>query len=187
MKTEKRDQIMDAALTLFVEQGFQGTSTAQIAKTAGVATGTLFHHFATKEDLINALYLNTKTKLVDYLKDQLKTAEGHREKLHVIWMGIVRWSLENEREYRFFKHCDASPYIGQSLREECEAKFSVVVEVFQKAISAEVIRDLPIEFMMYLTHGLMEGFIRYIRLNPEMAGNQELWEQAEAMTWDAIR
>ncbi|MBW2185312.1 MAG: helix-turn-helix transcriptional regulator, partial [Deltaproteobacteria bacterium] len=44
MKIEKRKQILGSALELFAEQGFRGTSTAEIAKHAGVATGTLFHH-----------------------------------------------------------------------------------------------------------------------------------------------
>ena len=49
---EKKQSILDASLKLFVENGFHGTSTAEIAKTAEVATGTLFHYFKTKEELI---------------------------------------------------------------------------------------------------------------------------------------
>lgn len=47
--TDKRQAILETALRLFVDQGFHGTSTASIAKQAGVATGTLFHHFPTKK------------------------------------------------------------------------------------------------------------------------------------------
>ncbi len=49
--TDKRTTIMKAALKLFTERGFHGTSTAQISREAGVATGTLFNYFPTKEDL----------------------------------------------------------------------------------------------------------------------------------------
>ena len=48
----KREKIFSTALNLFVEHGFHGTPTSKIAKEAGVANGTLFHHFNTKEDLI---------------------------------------------------------------------------------------------------------------------------------------
>lgn len=40
---DKRTAITEATLKLFTERGFQGTSTAQISKDAGVATGTLFN------------------------------------------------------------------------------------------------------------------------------------------------
>ena len=62
---EKKQSILDASLKLFVENGFHGTSTAEIAKTAGVATGTLFHYFKTKEELINSLYLHTKESMLN--------------------------------------------------------------------------------------------------------------------------
>ena len=45
----KRDQILLSALTLFNNQGFEKTPTSAISKHAGVATGTLFHHFKTKK------------------------------------------------------------------------------------------------------------------------------------------
>ncbi|MGL5975525.1 MAG: TetR/AcrR family transcriptional regulator, partial [Aeromonas sobria] len=46
--TDKRRQILDAALALCAEDGLQGAATARIAKAAGVANGTLFHHFPSK-------------------------------------------------------------------------------------------------------------------------------------------
>ena len=65
---EKKQTILDASLKFFVENGFHGTSTAEIAKTAGVATGTLFHYFKTKEELINRLYLHTKESMLNETK-----------------------------------------------------------------------------------------------------------------------
>ena len=54
--TDKRRQILDAALALCAEDGLQGAATARIAKAAGVANGTLFHHFPSKKVLIQCLY-----------------------------------------------------------------------------------------------------------------------------------
>jgi AcrR family transcriptional regulator len=60
---DKKAALLKAALKLFTERGFHGTSTAQISKEAGVATGTLFNYFPTKEDLINGLYFEVKGEL----------------------------------------------------------------------------------------------------------------------------
>jgi AcrR family transcriptional regulator len=54
---------MKAALKLFTERGFHGTSTAHISKEAGVATGAFFNYFPTKEDLLNSLYFDVKGRL----------------------------------------------------------------------------------------------------------------------------
>ena len=54
-KAETRQKILDAALGLFAESGFQATTTRDIAIAAGIATGTLFNYFQTKEAIIASL------------------------------------------------------------------------------------------------------------------------------------
>ncbi|MEZ4579078.1 MAG: helix-turn-helix domain-containing protein [Desulfobacterales bacterium] len=54
----KKKKYLKPALLLFVENGIDKTPTSKIASEAGVATGTLFHHFKNKEDLVNSLYLD---------------------------------------------------------------------------------------------------------------------------------
>jgi AcrR family transcriptional regulator len=49
-------QILDAAAHLFRAQGFQGTSVRDIVRTVGMLPGSLYYHFATKEDLLAAVY-----------------------------------------------------------------------------------------------------------------------------------
>jgi AcrR family transcriptional regulator len=51
-KRRTRDTIQREAVRLFQEQGFEATTIDQIAEAADVAASTVFHHFATKEDLI---------------------------------------------------------------------------------------------------------------------------------------
>lgn len=48
---ERRRQILEVAMSLFSRNGFAGTTTKQIAETAGVSEATVFKHFATKEEL----------------------------------------------------------------------------------------------------------------------------------------
>jgi AcrR family transcriptional regulator len=55
-----KDKIFQSALELFASQGIQATSTAQISKKAGVASGTLFVHFKSKQELIDTIYISIK-------------------------------------------------------------------------------------------------------------------------------
>jgi AcrR family transcriptional regulator len=54
-KDDRPRELLDAALTLFVEQGFAATKVEDVAKRAGVSKGTLFLYFATKEELFKAV------------------------------------------------------------------------------------------------------------------------------------
>ncbi|MEH7458537.1 TetR/AcrR family transcriptional regulator [Bacillus sp. JJ1127] len=52
---ERRNEILDAADELFGRKGFDGTSTNDILEKVGIARGTLYHHFKSKEDIMDAL------------------------------------------------------------------------------------------------------------------------------------
>jgi AcrR family transcriptional regulator len=52
---DKRARLMDAARTLFAERGYAATTTADVARHAGVSEGIVFHHFGSKADLLEAV------------------------------------------------------------------------------------------------------------------------------------
>lgn len=52
---ERKNEILDAAAALFAEKGFDNTSTNDILEIVGIARGTLYHHFKSKEDIMDAL------------------------------------------------------------------------------------------------------------------------------------
>ncbi len=58
---EKREAILQAALELIAERGFHDTPMSLIARRSGASAGTIYHHFADKDDLIHALYRHVKT------------------------------------------------------------------------------------------------------------------------------
>lgn len=53
--TKKQEDIINAALKLFAEEGFKATSTSKVAKRAGVSEGLIFRHFKNKDGLLDAI------------------------------------------------------------------------------------------------------------------------------------
>jgi AcrR family transcriptional regulator len=73
---ETRSRILDAALTLFRERGFERATMRDIATEAGVATGAAYYYYRTKEDLVMAFYLRTDDEArPDYAKVLASTRE----------------------------------------------------------------------------------------------------------------
>lgn len=62
---ERRNEILDAADELFGQKGFDGTSTNDILAKVGIARGTLYHHFKSKEDIMDALIDRYTVRLLD--------------------------------------------------------------------------------------------------------------------------
>ena len=57
IRTESKHKIMEAAFKLIAKNGYEATSIALIAKTAGVSKGLLYNYFTSKEELVKALVL----------------------------------------------------------------------------------------------------------------------------------
>ena len=61
---ERRNEILDAADELFAQKGFDGTSTNDILEKVGIARGTLYYHFKSKEDIMDALIERYSARLL---------------------------------------------------------------------------------------------------------------------------
>ena len=76
-----KQKILETAITLFVKQGFENTPTIQITKESGVASGTLFYHYKTKEDLMNAAYKHIKNDMVEDMNRYYNEEDDFKIKL----------------------------------------------------------------------------------------------------------
>ncbi|EOH75064.1 TetR/AcrR family transcriptional regulator [Enterococcus malodoratus] len=72
--TVRKNEILDVAGRLFAEKGFDQTSTGEIITQAGIARGTLYYHFKSKEEIMDALVERTTSLLFDAAK---KVADDH--------------------------------------------------------------------------------------------------------------
>jgi AcrR family transcriptional regulator len=66
-RLDSKNQISKAALSLFIKKGIKATTTREIAKKAGIAEGTIYRHFKSKNDIASKLFLNYMTMFRDRL------------------------------------------------------------------------------------------------------------------------
>ncbi|MDY0150891.1 MAG: TetR/AcrR family transcriptional regulator [Candidatus Cloacimonas sp.] len=67
-KIQRRLTILDAAISLFSQRGFHGVNTAELASSAGIAEGTIFRYFKSKEELLISALIHVMAKLLEELK-----------------------------------------------------------------------------------------------------------------------
>ncbi|MDH5805917.1 MAG: TetR/AcrR family transcriptional regulator [Gemmatimonadota bacterium] len=68
-----RERLVRAALELFTTQGYHASTTPQVARKAGVAEGTIYRHFASKEQLLNDIYCSSVKLFSDVVQEAPKT------------------------------------------------------------------------------------------------------------------
>ena len=88
MATETRERIVEAADLLFYQHGFEATSFADIARTVGISRGNFYHHFKTKDDIldgvINRRLANTEQMLDRWEIAGSDAAERIRSFIHIL-------------------------------------------------------------------------------------------------------
>ncbi len=116
----RRNQILDAAMTVFAEKGFHRATTREIAETAGVAEGTIYNYFAGKDDLLiglmvrlteleslegdltQALDSDSKSALVSMFRYRIGRIVANHNVLQAVLPEILTHPRLRERFYRQF-------------------------------------------------------------------------------------
>jgi TetR/AcrR family transcriptional regulator, repressor of fatR-cypB operon len=183
---DKREAIEDAALTLFVEQGFHGTTVPDIARRAGVGTGTLYLYHASKDELLNALLLRWYRTLAVDLQLATQGAATPRAVFAAYWKAAVEFSEEYPTAWVFMMSFHGSPYISEHTRREIAAIKAPIVAMFETGVSQGVFKSLPPELLHAVCAGIMTE-VRALAVKGKTPVTTELWRAAEAMAWEAIR
>ena len=93
---ETRERIVDAALQLFREKGFDEVTMRDIAKEANVATGAAYYYFRSKEELVMAFYARTAQEARTLMPAVLSRSTDLRKRLH----GAIELKLSQFAEHR---------------------------------------------------------------------------------------
>jgi TetR/AcrR family transcriptional regulator, cholesterol catabolism regulator len=86
----RRDELLGIAATLFAERGFRNTTVRDIADAAGILSGSLYHHFDSKEAMVDELLDSFQSELFTTYDDIVASDRSPREKLDA----VVRASFE---------------------------------------------------------------------------------------------
>src|SRR5690625_5541009 len=88
--TDKKKAIFDSTLQLIREHGFHGTSMNGVAKNASVATGTIYHYFESKDQLICEIYDYYRDQLIKLIEEAIDNSQAFKENFQRIWFILYR-------------------------------------------------------------------------------------------------
>jgi len=167
---DKRNAILDAATRLFAERGLAAAPTSEISKRAGVAEGTLFTYFETKEDLINSLYREIKLELADAMMSDFPRKKNVRTRLRHVWDRYVNWGIANPKQRKVLAQLQVSEVLTKEFRDAGSAPFVEFQIMIRDAIEQRVFRnDLPAELISKSLAALVETTIDLTASNPSKA------------------
>src|ERR1700737_3867467 len=167
---DKRNAILEAATRLFAERGLAAAPTSEISNWAGVAEGTLFTYFRTKDDLINSLYREIKLELADAMMSDFPRKKNVRTRLRHVWDRYVKWGIANPKQRKVLAQLQVSEVLTKESKDAGGAPFVEFQAMIRDAIEGRVFRnDLPAELVSKSLAVLVEATIDLTLSKPSKA------------------
>src|SRR6476646_9541051 len=116
----KVKDIHAAALSILLKTGFSGLKMAEVAAEAGIATGTLYIYYKSKEELINAVFKQTKNESVSAFLDPAHATGNFYSTYKNMWYAYFRFCLEHPQKMLFVEQYLFSGVIAEELIKELE-------------------------------------------------------------------
>lgn len=150
---DTKAKIERAALTLFVARGVAETTTREIALAAGIAEGTIYRHFVSKEAMAAELFLRVHGGLAE----QLETAQRERTGLQAKSRAIVEaYCRAADADWLLFSYHLLSQHQHMvQVRIEQANPVAVVREVVRKAMAAGEIPRRDVDVVTAMTMGIV--------------------------------
>lgn len=162
-----KEKILVGALELFVEKGFDGTSIASIVKYSGVSNGAMYHHFTSKEELINEVFFLIHKGMKKDMLGVLKDSMDIREKFYALWSTGIRWSLANPEKKMFMNMFSNSPYMEKLWTQSVAGQFNFLCNILDEANRSEIIMEMDPDYLLCHMKSSNDGMSLYLRLHPE--------------------
>jgi len=183
---DKQEAILNTALTLFTERGFFGTPTSMISKEAGVATGTLFFYFKTKEDLIDTLYRRIKSEAAQAMCRGIGTEKGTKAKLRRLWFNAVEWGIQNPAKMKFMEQFAYSPFVSTTAHEEGMSHFHFMQDLVREGIREGVVRDFDPPLLFCMMASSLSGLIARVSLTDDPVEREAIIGQGLEFIWNGL-
>ena len=169
---ERKESILKAAKQLFAIRGFHATPTSEVAKQAGVAEGTIFHHFKTKEGILVYVFEEMMEQYIEGAKSWVKKANTGLEALEELVGFHFLFSEQRAedlmvviRDFPFTIMKEGSPF-----REVANTYFFKVVDLIRECIEQGQadgsIRHISPEKTALILEGMLYGLSRLKLLGP---------------------
>lgn len=186
MATRTRTPVDRAALLrrslleLVAERGFRGTSMSLIAERAGVAAGTAYVHYDSKDELIVATYVEIKLALGHAALLGVPSNGSAHDRFTRIWHNIHDFLAADPAQARYLAQLEASPYFERAYQQLAQADDPLVAAADELKAGAI---DLPLTVLWDLALG---PAVRLAADASTTLTEDQLTELAEAC-WRALR
>jgi TetR/AcrR family transcriptional regulator, multidrug resistance operon repressor len=183
--TDKKKAIFESTLVLVKEKGFHGTPMSQIAKNAGVAAGTIYHHFESKDTLILELFIYIRNKMLAGMLQLDNETMTYKDRFRNFWISHCLFYIKNPNALYFMEQFVNSPYSNRDMLEENEFFQHTFRDLVKTGVETGELKPLNHLILSSLIHGSVVNAAKMHLCRKIEIGEVEL-QQIVEIIWDGM-
>lgn len=149
----KKERILDTMMVLVARNGLQETPLSEIAKHAKVATGTIYHHFKNKQNILDEVYAIKRKEIADLLNAQLDSNDTYEGQVKKLWMTTYEYYRKNSIVFLFIEQVNRTPKLSLEVQKEIANYHTDILTFITKGQSDGVFESMNPWLMLELLHG----------------------------------
>lgn len=177
---QTRELILATALRLFVERGFFATSVHDIRREAGLSIGSIYHHFASKEAVAQALYDDLVARMTGLVASACRQHQSAQDRSRAVAEQLCQAALASPELVKFVLHARHHEFLHAAPPVCSTRPFEMMQEIVREGIANGELRSMDCVAASLVLFG---GVIRLIQLaldgvlqRPIMDYFDEVWE-----------
>jgi AcrR family transcriptional regulator len=162
----KRDAILSSAAALFVQQGYEATSIAQIASHADVAVGSVYRQFPDKIALLSALHKDLEHELNVVMVNAWDTKLPHIDRFKPMFSAL--FTALTKRHAILPLMAMTKELIGKENYEPGKAMIEIIKQLYSEGVEAKALKPYPLDIFAFIAHGIVNGGLSAWSQNPTL-------------------
>ena len=154
---ERSGQILAAAARVFARQGYQAARISDIAREAGVAHGLVYHYFASKEAVLEAVFRDAWGRLLAAIESAERSGHDGAEQLALVVKIVLRsWRDDPDLVRVLVREVTRSPHLEDEL-DEITAMFSALERIVERGrVDGTVRSSVDARLAAWMLYGALE-------------------------------
>jgi AcrR family transcriptional regulator len=182
----KKDIILDTTLKLVNREGFYHLNMKKLAKEAGIAAGTTYLYFNSKEMLINELYKKVVREYQAVVMQEYVPERTLKENVAQMVGSLLQFYIQRPDYFSFLEQYTYSPFLFKESQEEHFSILEPLYKILQHAKEQKQIKDLPEPLLFALIYGPVHLMIHSFLANKSDLTDPVLQQQLIEACWQNI-
>lgn len=183
---QKIDQIYKATLALVMEKGLAGITMSEIAKAAGLGTGTLYIYFKSKDELINSLFSHCRKCSAEIYFKNYDPEKPFKIGFKTIWQNLLKYRSERFEEAVFMEQCYHSPFVTESNKEISKKLLQPLYALMERGKKENLIKDMDTFLLLTFMVGSLAEIVKHAHFSGRRI-TKAMAEEMFQLCWDGLK